>query len=109
MKTNMPGSPASGGNSQNARLWLRRNGYEDIAATIDDIMLRWSQAGKGTRRNWWDVLAGSKKGGPRTIGSVTFPILRAAQIRQRRATRDGVWHADEEPTGEIKSTNRWPD
>ena len=33
------------------REWLRKNGYNDIADEIDNIMQEWSEKGKKTRRN----------------------------------------------------------
>ena len=42
------------------RQWLRANGYDDIADLIDEVINEWRLAGNGTRRNWWDVLAGSR-------------------------------------------------
>lgn len=66
-----------------ARVWLRKNGYEDIADKIDSIMLSWKKQGKRTRRNWWDVLAGDKFGRSRTISGYEFPVLKVAQERQQ--------------------------
>ena len=63
-------------------MWLRTNGYLDVADQIDRVMLRWKAEGKATRRNWWEILAGYKDGKPRMAGGVTFPVLRAARIRQ---------------------------
>jgi hypothetical protein len=63
-------------------VWLRANGYADIADQIDKLMLRWKEEGKATRRNWWEILAGHKDDSPRIAGGITFPVLRAARIRQ---------------------------
>lgn len=68
--------------SLSARQWLRENGYCETAAIIDEIEDEWHRQGKKTRRNWWDVLAGDSKGGPRTIEGRVFPVLKAAQLRQ---------------------------
>lgn len=68
--------------SLSARQWLRENGYYETALMIDEIEDEWQRAGKKTRRNWWDVLAGDRKGAPRTIEGRLFPVLKAAQIRQ---------------------------
>jgi hypothetical protein len=65
-----------------ARVWLRDNRYVDIADQIDQVMLRWRAEGKATRRNWWQILAGWADGRPRIAGGVTFPVLRAARLRQ---------------------------
>jgi hypothetical protein len=66
------------------RQWLLENNYEDVASKIDEVIKKWQIQGKRTRRNWWDVLAGDRKGKPKMIEGVEFPVLRAAQIRQGR-------------------------
>ena len=68
--------------SEDARVWLRENGYGDVADEIDAIMDEWKSAGNRTRRNWWDILAGGVGGKPRTVAGRTFPVLRVAQVRQ---------------------------
>lgn len=65
-----------------ARNWLAQNNYEDVACLIDKVMDGWRLKGAKTRRNWWDVLAGTKNGSPRTIEGIVFPVLRIAQIRK---------------------------
>lgn len=65
-----------------ARQWLRAHGYCDVADVIDSIMLEWRTAGKKTRRNWWEVLAGGRDGRPRTIAGRVFPVLVSAQKHQ---------------------------
>ncbi len=67
-----------------ARTWLRANGYEDVADQIDAILEEWRLAGKKTRRNWWDILAGDKHGKARKVAGREFPVLRAVQVRQGR-------------------------
>ncbi len=67
---------------EQARHWLRSNGYDDIADKIDAIMDEWRAAGKKTRRNWWELLAGGKGGRPRRIAGREFSVLRSAQIRE---------------------------
>ena len=90
------------------RQWLRQNGYIHVADMIDEIMAEWSQQGKKTRRNWWDVLAGGKNGKPRTIAGRKFPVLRAAQARQNKPlTQNSINFNDDNPSP-IKKTNRWP-
>ena len=64
------------------RVWLKENGYTEVAEMINDIQAEWKRTGKHTRRNWWEVLAGAKNGVPRTIYGRQFPVLQAAQIRQ---------------------------
>ncbi|MGA2028909.1 MAG: hypothetical protein ABSG87_02405 [Verrucomicrobiota bacterium] len=65
-----------------ARDWLEKNNYADVAAKIDRVVNGWDKKKTFTRRNWWDVIAGTKAGKPRKIEGVVFPILRAARLRQ---------------------------
>lgn len=65
-----------------ARQWLRENGYADVANLIESLIAKWKAAGKKTRRNWWEVLAGDRLGNPRTVNGRQFPVLKAAQVRQ---------------------------
>lgn len=92
-----------------ARVWLRNNPYIDIADQIDQVMLKWKAQGKATRRNWWQILAGWSDGRPRIAGGVTFPVLRAARIRQGLPPDvPGVLcrNPDEQPPA-IRVTPRW--
>lgn len=91
------------------REWLRKNGYNDIADEIDNIMQEWSEKGKKTRRNWWEILSGGKNGKSRTIYGKTFPVLKAAQIRQGvPVTKNAICRNENENPPKIKKTNRWP-
>ena len=65
-----------------AREWLLASGYEDVAQTIEQIMLTWQRKGLGTRKDWWDKLAGTIKGAPCVVNGVQLPILSAARIRK---------------------------
>lgn len=65
-----------------ARQWLLRNGYGDVAALIDRVTALWLASGKRTRRNWWEILAGDRLGRSRRVAGQEFPVLRAAQRRQ---------------------------
>src|SRR5262249_42146314 len=47
-----------------AREWLLASGYEDVNQTIEMIMRKWQQDGLGTRKDWWDKLAGTFTGAP---------------------------------------------
>lgn len=49
--------------SNTLRSWLIESGYDDIAKLIDEIIKEWKVKDKKTRRNWWDILAGTKAGG----------------------------------------------
>lgn len=92
------------------REWLKQNGYIDVAEMIDEIMQEWHRNGKKTRRNWWDILSGGKDGKARTIYGKTFPVLRAAQIRQGvTVTANAVCRNEDERLPKIKKTNRWPE
>jgi hypothetical protein len=41
-----------------ARQWLCENGYTNVGNLIESLVAKWKAAGKKTRRNWWEVLAG---------------------------------------------------
>ncbi len=60
-----------------AKQWLLENKYEDVAGLIDEVMDEWKAKGKHTRRNWWEILAGTAKGNPRVVAGRKFPVLRA--------------------------------
>lgn len=68
--------------NQSARAWLIKNKYAEVAEMIDGIISGWQRKGKRTRRNWWDVLAGSRKGRPVVVEGCLFPILTSARIRK---------------------------
>ncbi len=92
-----------------AREWLRENGYEDFAALIDDVMAEWKARGSHERRDWWDVLAGDRNGPPRVVAGRTFPVLWAAQKRQRRkVTPDALKRNRYEKPPAVRRTGRWP-
>lgn len=67
-----------------ARDWLRKNGYEDVAELIDEVLAELRAKGSKQRRNWWDVLAGGDGGKPIIVSGREFPILQVAQRRQGR-------------------------
>lgn len=91
------------------RKWLRANGYDDVADMIDEAINEWRAAGKRTRRNWWDVLAGRANGQPCIYAGRTFPILRAALIRKGRpVTPDALCRNPDEVVPDIRVTGRWP-
>lgn len=78
------------------RVWLKENGYPEIAEMIEDIQAEWKNTGKRTRRNWWEVLSGGKNGASRTIYGRRFPALQAAQIRQGKAITDNALKSTQE-------------
>lgn len=93
-----------------ARQWLRENGYADVASLIESLITKWKAAGKRTRRNWWEVLAGDSLGKPRTIDGRRFPVLKAAQIRQGVPVTDNAVSSSMEKSlpPSQRVTNRWP-
>ena len=99
--------PAVG--DDDARVWLRANEYSDIADQIDQVLLTWKEQGKATRRNWWEILAGGKDGHPRVAGGVTFPVLRAARIRQNLPADvpNAICRNPTEQAPRVRVTPRW--
>lgn len=92
-----------------ARVWLRGNGYGDVAALIDRVMAEIKAAGSRQRRNWWDTLAGGDDGRPITVNGHEFPVVRAAQIRQgKRVTSNATFRNPDEVPPAVVSTKRWP-
>ncbi len=93
----------------NTREWLRENGYEDVLTRIQELEARWKAEGKKTRRNWWEVLAGSKTGQPRTIGGHEFPVLRSARVREGLPiTPNAIQRDPNEKAPPVRTTGRWP-
>lgn len=93
-----------------ARDWLRRNGYEDVVELIDEVMAALEARNSKERRNWWAVLAGGRDGRPSVVGGREFPVLRVAQIRQRKAiTENAIWRSKEERPPDLVRTGRWAD
>lgn len=92
-----------------ARNWLAANGYEDVAALIDEAVRRIEAKGKKSRRNWWDTLAGGAGGRPLTREGITFPVLRVAQVRQgREVTPNAESRSRGETPPDVVATRRWP-
>lgn len=91
------------------RVWLKENGYSEVAQLIDDVQAEWKQTQKHTRRNWWEVLSGGKNGSPRTIYGRQFPVLQAAQIRQGKpVTTNALKSAKEQSAAPaIFDNGRW--
>lgn len=92
----------------NAREWLRANSYDSVADLIDEVIKEWRETGNGTRRNWWDILAGGKDGKPRTIAKRQFPVLRAAQLRQGKSVTDNaICYNPDEEVPRLVISGRW--
>ena len=92
-----------------ARKWLRENGHDGIADSIDEIMNEWKRKQIKTRRNWWDILAGDANGNPRMVSGREFPILVAAQQRQRIPVTDSAIKGKREAGSKLKKMRqaRW--
>lgn len=91
-----------------ARQWLAQNGYEDVAALIDEAVARIEAKGKKSRRNWWDTLAGGTEGKPSTR-DITFPVLAVAQRRQGiEPTANAISRNAGEQPPDVVATKRWP-
>lgn len=91
------------------RGWLLENHYEDVAALIDEVVQKWERNGIRTRRNWWDVLAGDKKGDPSVIAGVSFPVLKAARLRKNLdVTASCLCRNEAETFPPVRITARWP-
>lgn len=71
-------------NKLNCRQWLRANKYEDIDLLIGKAEAKMSARGSKQRRSWWEVLAGGPDGLLLMREGIEFPILRAAQLREKR-------------------------
>ncbi len=104
----LPLSVTGGLERMQARHWLIENNYSDIATLIDDVQQEWRVAGKRTRRNWWEILAGGADGKPRIVGGRPFPVLRAAQRRQGVPETDNAeCRNSREDFPFIQLTGRW--
>ena len=91
-----------------ARRWLLDNGYDDIAKLIDEVVEAWQAEGNGTRRNWWEVLAGHKDGKPCVIHGIVFPVLHSARLRQGLPITKGcVRRNKKEKTPPVRKQARW--
>jgi hypothetical protein len=88
--------------------WLAQNNYEDVLKTIHAVELGWKRKGTGTRRDWWDVLAGNQDGSPKIIEGKKFPVLCAARKRKGWLATDGCLcrNPNEEAPPAIPQT-RW--
>jgi hypothetical protein len=92
------------------REWLPRNGYEDVAALITEVLAEFELEGSKERRNWADVLSGGKDGNPLVVSGRTFPVLRSAQeSRNKQVTVNAIKRPEEyEPFPRARQTGRWP-
>jgi hypothetical protein len=92
-----------------ARVWLRENGYGDVADLIDEVMEGHKADGRGTRRGWWETLAGGKDGRPSSVDGREFPVLASAQRRQGKpVTANAIQRGLHEVAPPVRRTGRWP-
>jgi len=90
------------------RHWLLANHYEDVADLIDKVVAKYEKEGVRTRRNWWDTLAGDKKGDPAVVKGVKFPVLRAARLRKGWDVTPGALCRNRNETfPPVRETARW--
>ena len=89
--------------SSDVRSWLRAHGHAEVARRIDEATRRWADEGKKTRRNWWDVLAGDKKGNPRRVFGIAFPVIDGARQRQVRKSQSEPEIGTRKPIDATKS------
>jgi len=88
--------------------WLAQNNYEDVLRKIHAVELGWKRKGTGTRRDWWEVLAGNESGSPKVIEGKKFPVLRAARIRKGwPVTADCLCRNTNEEVPSIVPQIRW--
>ena len=91
-----------------ARTWLRANGYQDMAERIDRLIAKWEADDKGTRRNWWHVLAGSPSGRPSRVGGKPWPMLSAFRKRQGYPVHDdAIERGPHELAPSVFAQKRW--
>ncbi|MBY0494338.1 MAG: hypothetical protein K2Y23_08975 [Cyanobacteria bacterium] len=84
------------------------NGYEDVAALIDQAVARIEAKGKKSRRNWWDTLAGGTDGKALSREGITFPVLAVAQRRQgKEATANAICRNASEQPPDVVTSKRW--
>jgi hypothetical protein len=89
------------------RRWLIDNDYTDVAELIDEVTAEWDRLGKKTRRNWWEVLSGDRDGKPRTVEGRTFPVLRAARLRQGMSDTKGSLSRNKGEAPPVVDQIRW--
>jgi DNA adenine methylase len=93
---------------ETARAWLARNGYEDYALLIDEVMAEWKAKGSKERRDWWEKMSGGVNGKPCVVAGREFPVLAAFQVRQGKPVTENAErrNANEVAPG-IQKQARW--
>lgn len=90
------------------REWLIASGYSDVNDLIEDIMADWKTRGKKTRRDWWEVLAGTFGGKGRKIEGRTMPVLAAARHRMGwPKVESAVCRNADQPVPTVAESARW--
>jgi DNA adenine methylase len=94
--------------NESARAWLARNGYEDYAALIDEVMAEWKAKGSKERKDWWLVMSGGTTGKSLRICGRVFPVLASFQERQGKPVTENAERRNEiEVTPPIQKQVRW--
>src|SRR5262245_24885274 len=84
MRTTMKKTTKTNERRLRIRPWLRAFNYEDVEEKIAKAEARHKASGSKERRNWADVLCGTKEGTPVVIAGIEFPILASAQRSRNR-------------------------
>lgn len=88
--------------------WCRQSNYSDIADFVERLRTQWAAEGNGTRRNWWDLFAGTKDGKQRIVRGIEIPILQAARKRKSWPIVEGaLCRNPEEQIPGISLQTRW--
>jgi hypothetical protein len=86
-----------------------QNGYEEIASLIGEVEAELKAKGSKERRSWWETLSGGRGGKPRIVAGREFPVLYAAQKRQRKpVTPNALRNSKRERPPQIQPKGRWP-
>lgn len=98
---------AKKGGPTSVRVWLSKNGYDEVLAQVEQMMSKWESQGKKTRRNWWDILSGDPDGKPRIVDGEEFPVLAAAQKRQGKpVTKNALCNDPSEQTPTVRASSK---
>ena|SRR5260221_13005728 len=91
-----------------AKAWLADKHYTAVLRKIEAVESIWRGSGKKTRRNWWDILAGTSAGKRKVLYGIEFPIIAAARDRKGwPAVRGALCHGDGEEAPVIVAQARW--
>lgn len=91
-----------------ARHWLIDWGYPEVIEKMDRVTAAQKAAGKGTRRSWWEALAGDSAGRPRTVEGIEFPVIKAFQVRRYgTSTPNAIQKDSREKAPPARAQARW--